>query len=233
MSSIAELYALQEVDLALDAGRAALTDVESNLGESEEVTEATEAQAECQDALQAAQREFKLRENDADQQREKIAKVEQQLYKSGVRNPKELEDLQQDVDSLRRRRSELEDQALEAMEAMEQAQQALDDAQQHLSQLTNAHDTGQKELGGRRGSLEAEMATLEGRRTEQVALIDAALLPLYDRLRANRQGRAVAKVAGGACQGCRISLPVNLVQRARAGSEIVQCSSCERILYVS
>ena len=50
MPSIAELFALQEVDLALDASRDGLTDVESHLGESPEVTEATEAETEFQEA---------------------------------------------------------------------------------------------------------------------------------------------------------------------------------------
>ena len=119
------------------------------------------------------------------------------------------------------------------MDAMDQAQQSLKEAEEQLAELTKNHNSGQAQLGGRRGQLADELVTLEGRRTEQVALVDANLLALYDRLRANRQGQAVAKVAGGACQGCRISLPVNLVQRARAGNEIVQCSSCERILFVS
>ena len=234
MSSIAELYALQEVDLAIEADRAGLTDVESHLGESPEVIEATEAETECQEALRLAQREFKQREGEADQLREKITHVQEQLYRTGViRSPKELEDLQMEFDSLKRRRSELEDQALEAMDSMEQAQEALKGAQERLSELSETHDSGQEQLGGRRGQLEEELATLEERRTEQVALVDADLLALYERLRSNRQGGAVAKVAGGACQGCRISLPVNLVQRARAGNDVVQCSSCERILFVS
>ena len=234
MPSIAELYALQEVDLALDASRDGLTDVESHLGESPEVTEATEAETEHREALRSAQREFKDREGEADQLREKIEEVQTQLYRPGViRSPKELEDLQLELESLKRRRSELEDQALEAMDAMEEAQKSLKEAEEHLVELAQSHDSGQAQLGGRKGRLEGDLVTLEERRTEQLELVDANLLALYDRLRANRQGRAVAKVAGGACQGCRISLPVNLVQRARAGKEVVQCSSCERILYVS
>jgi len=44
---------------------------------------------------------------------------------------------------------------------------------------------------------------------------------------------SVAKVEGGACQGCRISLPMNLLQKARSGNSLVQCSSCERVLYLT
>ena len=233
VTSIAELYTLQELDLALDADRASLVDAESRLGESEEVVEARLAMAERQDALRSAEREFKEREWDADEVRRKIEPLERRLYEGSVRNPKELEDLQQDVESLKRRRSELEDRALGAMEALEQAQQAMTEAQRRLEDLTGSYETEQEELRGRLVSLKEEIGVLEGRRIEQAARINGSLLRLYEQLRATRQGRAVAKVEGGSCRGCRISLPVNLIQRARSGNDIVQCSSCERILYVS
>ncbi len=233
MTSVAELYALQELELALEANRAALADVQSRLGEPEELAEARRTADERQEGLRAAAKRFKEREWEADELRRKIEPVERRLYQGSVRNPKELEDLQRDVESLKRRRSELDDQALEAMEVLEQAQQALGEAQRELQELTDTCRAEQEELHTRQVSLEGEIAMLEGRRAEQATRIDGSLLRLYDHLSATHQRRAVAKVEGGACQGCRISLPMNLLQRARSGSEVVQCSSCERILYVS
>lgn len=233
MTSIAELYALQEFDLALEADRATLTDVESRLGEPEELVEARGTVAEREEALRAAGKEFKEREWNTDELQQKIEPLERRLYEGRIGNPKELEDLQQEVDSLKRRRSELEDQALEAMEGLEQAQQALAEGQRSLQQITDDSAAEQEELRDRQASLNKAIGALEGRRTEQGASIDSGLLRLYDQLRSTRQGRAVAKVERGACQGCRISLPINLVQRARSGSDVVQCSSCERVLYVS
>lgn len=233
VTSVAELYTLQEVDQALETKRTALADARSRIGESEELAEATRTAAELWEALRAAEKGFREREWEADELRRKIEPVEQRLYQGNVQNPKELEDLQRDVESLKRRRSELEDRALEAMEVLDQAQQALDDAQRELEGLTESTGAEQEDLRGRQASLEAEIALLERQRDEQATRIDSGLLQLYDRLFAIRQHRPVAKVEGGACQGCRISLPMNLLQRARSGSDVVQCSSCERILYVS
>ena len=232
MTSVPELYALQGLDLALAAARAALADVHTRLEEPEELATAREAEKERQEAARVAEHQFKEREFEADELRRKTEPIEQRLYQGGVRNPKELEDLQLDLDSLKRRRSELEDQALEAMDALEQAQQALSDAQRELQQLTEAREAEVIELHDKQASLEREIETVDEDRSRQAARIDEKLLGLYDRLSTSRQGRAVAKVEGGACQGCRISLPINLVQRARGGGEPVQCSSCERILYV-
>ena len=233
MTSIPELYALQEVDLALEVDRATLADVESRLGEPEELVEARRTVTEREEALRAAEKEFKEREWNTDELQQKIEPLEHRLYEGRINNPKELADLQKDVESLKRRHSELDDQALEAMEGQEQAQQALAEAQRSLQQITEDCAAEQEELRGRQASLKEVIGMLEGRRTEQGARIDDGLLRLYDQLRTTRQGRAVAKVEGGACQGCRISLPMNLVQRARSGSDVVQCSSCERVLYVS
>ena len=232
MTSVAELYALQELDLALQGRRAALADAQTRLGESEELTEAKELADERAKELREAEHNFREREAEADELRTKIEPVEKKLYQGNVQNPKELQDLQHDLDMLKRRRSELEDRALEAMEAVEQAQTAAEEARQALQQTAEAHGVSQEDLTGQSERTEQEIADLEARRAEQAPRIDAATMRLYEQIAAIR-GRAVAKVEGGACQGCRISLPMNLLQRARAGNEMVQCSSCERILYVS
>ena len=233
MSSIAELYALQEVDLALDVSRAALDDTRSRLDAPDQLEESREAAQEGQTGLKVARKSFKELEWEADDLREKIASLEARLYEGSVTEPKELADLERDVESLKRRRSELEDQALEAMETMDEAQGSAEEAQGSLEQQTDASEQEHQTLLSRQSTLEEEIVALEQRRSEQAHGINGSLLPLYDRLRANRQGRAVAKVAGGACQGCRISLPMNLLQRARSGNDVVQCTNCERILYMS
>jgi predicted nucleic acid-binding Zn-ribbon protein len=233
VTSIAELYALQETDLALEAARTALADVESRIGVSEELLAAREKVAERQDEVRVAEKRFKEQEFQSDEVTRKIEPFEKKLYEGSVHNPKELEDLQKEIDSLKRRRSQLDDEALAAMEQVEEAQQALRGAQLELEELERDLGAEQVELHDRKEQLERELAELEARRVEQAPEVDGSLMPLYERLAAVRQGRAVAKVVGGACQGCRISLPMNLVQRARAGKDIVQCSSCERILYVT
>jgi len=233
VTPVAALYALQEIDLTLDADRAAIADASLLLDEPEELAEARARLAERQEARHAAERLFKDQEAEADQVAAKIEPLEKKLYQGTLHSPKELDDLQRDIDSLKRRRSELEDTALGAMDALEGAQAAFAEAERELKELIARHGNDAEEARQRTAALETEIVDLERRRVEQAAQIEAPLLQLYERLRTNRQGRAAAKVVGGACQGCRISLPMNLIQRARNSNEIVQCSSCERILYVS
>jgi predicted nucleic acid-binding Zn-ribbon protein len=232
LTAVSELFALQELDSALDAARAAFEDARSRMGDSEELAEATAAIEEAQASHRAAERLFREREQEADELKHKIEPLEKKLYQGTVTNPKELEDLQLDIDSLKRRRSELEDRALEAMDALEAATQALDEAKRVRAEIEQRVGSEQTELHDRASTLEREIAELEPQREARAATIDPGLLRLYDELLAKRQRRAVARVVGGACQGCRISLPVSVLQRVRGGG-VIQCSSCERILYAT
>ncbi len=233
MTSVRQLLALQEVDLELAASRNALQEAEDLIGNTEELELAREEAALRKEELQAADSAFKDAEHEADDLRQKIEPLEKKLYQGTILNPKELDDLQKDIESLKRRRGQLDDEAIVAMDALEAAQRADAEAQSRLDAMEKDHAAGQSELHARIGELKEEIAELEGERGEQAADVEPSLLQLYDRIAAIRQHRAVAKVEGGACQGCRLSLPSSLIQRARGGTNVVQCSSCERILLVS
>jgi len=233
MTRVANLYALQEIDSALDACKASLVDVESRLGEADELVEVRQRALERQEALREVEKQQREQEWQIDDLRQKIEPLEKKLYGGTIRNPKELADLQQDVESLRRRQRGLEDRDLEIMVAVEEAQKEANEAQRALSETEEAWNAEQERLRQEQASLHQEIGDLEARHTEQVRLIEPATITLYEALRATRQGRAVAKVERGMCQGCRISLPMNVVHRVRSGAELVQCTSCERILYLS
>jgi uncharacterized protein len=234
MTKLSDLYGLQEIDLEIDSGLAALAEAEELTGETEELL-ASRADAE---SLQQIVRELQRNVHAAEQQVEdmtaKIQPIEKKLYGGSIRNPKELSDLEEDIRSLQSRKRKLEDQLLEVMTELEDAESRLAVGRQTLTELEATWQTEEARLLREQETLKAELAELDKRRNEQARLIGPATLKLYDALRSAHQGRAVAKVERGMCQGCRISLPMTLLQRARGSDEtFVQCSSCERILYVS
>ena len=42
---------------------------------------------------------------------------------------------------------------------------------------------------------------------------------------------SLAELGDGLCEGCFVNLPKNIVVRLARGTELVQCPSCDRILY--
>jgi predicted nucleic acid-binding Zn-ribbon protein len=233
MTTAAELFALQETDLANDGAVARLTEVEAELGETEELIETRRRVDLCRERVRPLEERQKGLDWEAEEVRGKAAAIENKLYGGTVRNPKELEDFQADLTSLRGQLSRREDALLEVMLELEDAEAGLRQAEATLAEVEESWKAQQTSLQETQAKLKEEIKGLEAKRTRQVDGMDAAALSLYQALRERRQGTAVAVVERGLCQGCRISLPMSVVQKARAGAGLVQCVSCERILLVS
>jgi predicted nucleic acid-binding Zn-ribbon protein len=234
MSKVSDLYGLQEIDLEIDDKRAALIEAEEAMGESEELIATRTGLEEQKQVVQELQKRMRDAEWQVDDLTSKLEPVEKKLYGGSVRNPKELAGIEEDVKALQARKRKLEDQALEVMSELEDAEGALTAAEQALVTLEGSWRDEQAGLLRKQEALRGDLGQLEKHRLEQSRLLDPSTLSLYGVLRSAHQGRAVAKVERGMCQGCRISLPMTLLQKARgSGDALVQCSSCERILYVS
>lgn len=233
MSTGRQLYELQEVDLEIEAKREALSDVGSRLGESKTIAEARVSLAREQESLAELQRNQRLGEWEVEDRRVKVALLEEKLYGGSVKNPKELASLNKQVENLKRKRKDLEDKVLDIMTEVETVQQGLATKSGEVGKLEENWREEQASLSRGQAEINVALGTLDRKRKDLVSRIDAASLELYQALKNKKQGRAVAKVERGMCQGCRIVLPMSELQRVRMGQELVRCSSCDRILYVS
>jgi predicted nucleic acid-binding Zn-ribbon protein len=233
MTTAAELYALQETDLAIDGAVAKLNDIEAQLGESEELVAAREAADLARQTVDEVQSRYKDLDAQAEEARAKAADIEKKLYGGGVSNPKELEGYEADLKSLRGQLRKREDALLEVMLELEETESALKDAEAAFAQAEAAWKADQGSLIEAQAALKEELAAHQALRADQTDGQDRAALALYDTIRQRRNGTAVALVERGLCQGCRIALPMSILQRARSGAGLVQCVSCERILLVN
>ena len=231
MTITANLFALQEIDAAIEACDRELEQLRGRLGDSETLAAARAALAEAEVQRRAAEARMRDLDGEAAGMAAKIAPVEKKLYDGSVRNPKELQGLQEDLEMLHRQRRALEDRQLEAMEEMEASGAALAAARKEAEAREGAWRADQGSLLAREQELEQEKARLAARRQAAQARIDGIRLALYDRLRRTKRGVAVVRIERGVCLGCRITLPTTVQQRARSGLQVVQCPSCERILY--
>jgi predicted nucleic acid-binding Zn-ribbon protein len=230
MTSAADLYALQEIDLQRDARRAIVADIEARLGESNELYEARETVEDSSaalDRLRKRQREFEAQLQDLDA---KITPLETKLYDGSVRNPKELTDLQKELDGFKERREKLDEQGLALMESVDAATKALAMARSEVERIEAAWQQGQEHLTATKAKAESELQSLDGQRGQRTKGMDLGALRLYEQLRGSKQGRAVSRAERGICQGCHVTLPTHLSQRLRIGRDLVQCPRCERIL---
>lgn len=231
MTWISDLRRLQETDVALDSRRASRSDAEARIGESDDLVATRASVEELAAALRVARGAQTDVELEADALKSKIGPAETKLYSGAIKNPKELADLQADIDQLKRHLSAVEDRDLEALAQLESAENAHRAAAAELAAMESAWSTEQAELTELVRTLAIEIAEHEVTRAEEAGEIAADVLRTYDHTRFARQGRALAKLDRNLCLGCRISLPTNVVNKARAGNVLVQCPNCERILH--
>jgi predicted nucleic acid-binding Zn-ribbon protein len=233
MSSVSDLYLLQELDSALDQATARLEEIERLLEETEELILARQVKEESDLAVD----ELRSRQKDIDWQveevRTKVASVDTKLYGGSVRNPKELSDLDADLRSLKALLAHREDGLLGLMVDIDEAEVKRSAATDAYTRIEAAWSAACKALLEERSSVEPDADSLRQRRLERTDALDRSSLSLYTLLRERKSGLAVAGVEQGMCQGCRITLPAAVVQRAKAGVGPVQCVSCERILFVN
>ncbi|MFA5367276.1 MAG: hypothetical protein WC333_05310 [Dehalococcoidia bacterium] len=233
MSEAKQLYDLQELDLELDSKRQALANTIACIGESDALIEGRAALAQMKNKLEETERLMRGLEMDVEDARAKAAAAGDRLYGGSVKNPKELVGLKDQVESYNRKIKELEDKILELMDEMEAEKGGIKSKQQEVAAVEEEWKKEQGLLLKQKEDIETEIAKLEFSRIETVSNIDAANIKLYENLRGKRQGKAVARVEQGMCQGCRIVLPMNKLRQIKTGNALVQCGSCERILYLS
>lgn len=219
--------------MALDGARARLVEIEAQIGESEALIAAREKAGEERQVV--TQRRSRLSETEwsVDEVRSKAAEVESKLYGGTIRNPKELSDLDADLSSLKVQVAKREDVLLSLLVEIEDAEAQLAGAEAALGEVESEWNQHQAALLEEKAQLEPRIASLQASHDNQSPAVDASSLRLYQLLRERRGGQAVAGVERGMCQGCRITLPMSVLQKARSGITLVQCVSCERILLVS
>lgn len=223
-----DIYELQELDMTLDTQRHSLGVVEARLGDDREVAEAS-AQVEAARHRRAdLDKEIHYREEGLGELTRKLTGEEEKLYGGRVTNFKELGDLQRETETLRQKLQEQEEQLLGRMEEAEATGEQMARDQQALETLRQQWQVEQEQLAQQKGELLQAIADLETRREDAIRRIEPASLRLYEDLRRSRQ-QAVARLEQGRCQGCRVGVSMNEIQKARGS--IIQCSSCGRILY--
>ena len=229
-SSISSLFALQALDQTLDAHRTALAAARAALEDDQALID---ARASLDDAARAqvdAARVQREHEFEVDDLRAKVEPLDQKLYSGTIKSPKELQELDHQVTTFKEMLAEREAALLDQIAVAEATSAAVNSAQKAIQVLDALRVTDHARLRAEIAQHEAAIAELDAKRAGAAALTEAQVLRVYEQLRPRTGGRAVARVERGMCGGCRIGLPVNIVSRARSGTMLVQCTSCQRIL---
>jgi uncharacterized protein len=163
---------------------------------------------------------------------ERAAQADKRLYGGASNDPRELQALQDDIASIRRRIGKLEDDELEIMELSEPVDAELATLGKRRSTLADQAEQVEAEIAAAESEITAELDEVRRQRAEAAADVPDELWPEYDRLRESLGGVAIARLVGSTCQGCHLGLSAVEVDRIRhlGPDELVHCEECGRLL---
>jgi uncharacterized protein len=231
MSAALGLFRLQQVDRQLDQARArhnAIREILENDAEVRAMLERTEA---ARDEKDQARRSLGDAELQVQSQQIKIQQAESSLYGGNVKNPKELQDLQNDVAALKRHLLTLEERQLEAMVRSESAESTMASMVAEDESLTARLGDEHRQLIEEQATLAKNIERLQAERQAVVGALAKQALEIYENLRQQRRGLAVAEVNENTCSACGTTLTAALRQNARSTTVMSYCPTCGRILY--
>jgi len=231
VEELARLSELQEIDQEITAREQALSALDDG---SEAQARAAQLQAELETArLSSREAEANLLDSDLELKSTEAKRktCEEKLYGGKIRNPKELGDLEHEVQILAHHIDQLTDRVLGLMDEVEVQRQdvraredALKQAESELEVITAKYQEVTTRLG-------AEIEELRKKRAQAAKDVrNSQLLRKYDEVRGRLGDPALLVISDGVCSACHLTLSLDLVRRLKAASQLDTCENCGRIL---
>ena len=229
-SDLERLISLQRLDSAADAARRRLADeperqkaLETRLESARQrVTHAKEQFA----ANQAARREI---DKEVAVHQGRLSKYREQAM--AVKTNVEYHAIQKEIGHAQSEIKTHEDRMLERMLEADDLTAAVKKAEADLAAEQKAVDGDRKAMTAEHSELQASLEQNAVERAGIVAALDKPTLAVFELVSKRRNGVALAEARDGICTICHVRLRPQVFNNVRRNEEIIQCDSCNRILY--
>jgi len=229
-SLILELQLIDNEIMQANTKLKSLPEVEQLLHIDKRVIAATDDVAKVSAEAEQITLELRRGEVDVETVTDRIKKDEARLA-SGNATPKELEQTQHEIQTLKKRQLALEEIELEIMvrsEAVSERSQVLNT---DLASLERLKSEINQRLTSATAEINSLIATKQKARDVVAVKIEKPLLDLYEKIRAS-SGVAAAALIGNKCNGCNLAINAVEMERIKslAKDELLRCEECRRIL---
>jgi hypothetical protein len=163
----------------------------------------------------------------------KIESEEKRMYSGKVSNPKELSNLTQEIESLKRQQDRMETELLELIERVEKVQEKLERKEEELRKKEREKEEEEENLADFVTEAEQMISMEEEALKKLRPEISDDLFSLYEKLKKRIGEQVVVELKRGVCRGCQMELPAEEVDKMlRQPDNIWHCTHCRRILIV-
>jgi predicted nucleic acid-binding Zn-ribbon protein len=225
-----KLVKLQEVEIETASVQARLagfprllTELDARLHASEgAVTLASGRLSEIQQTYRVQEAEAKLIQN-------RIVKSEEKLR--SVKTNKEYQSSLKEIDDLKRSLSTVEDRMIAHLEEMDLVAVSIATKEDELKLLSREIEEEKGRIRQSALSAQEQLDRLNDECAKIIAVIEPDLLKVYETVKQNSGGVAIAVVKNAVCLGCHVNLPPQMFHDLLHFDKLLVCPHCERLIY--
>jgi predicted nucleic acid-binding Zn-ribbon protein len=158
--------------------------------------------------------------------------MDKRMRMNRIKNVKELQALQREIDQMKQANSDLEEELIKIMQDIDAVKAQIKAKEAETDALQEELQRKQAELQTQIGGIDKAVSEAAARRQSIAAQLANDLISRYELIFARRGGTAVVEVSGGICQGCYMNIPPQLGNEIIKSEKLHLCPSCQRILYI-
>ncbi len=225
------LVRLQNLETAIEDSRRRIAahpqrveDADARLARAKDVVDGAKQR------LKESQESRREREKEATAYQTRLSKFKDQL--SAVKTNREYQAMQVEIETAQKGLGAVEEKVLERMMESDALTAEIKKAEQALVALQKEVDAEKKALAEERAAAEVALTQATEQRGAVIAALEPQLVALFENVARARKGVALCSATrDGLCSACHVRLRPQAFQEVRRNDQIIQCFSCNRILY--
>ncbi|HEY7163715.1 MAG TPA: C4-type zinc ribbon domain-containing protein [Candidatus Binatia bacterium] len=229
-SQIEILAALQTLDREIKRQNTAKQEILGEVDGKQKEMDAIKREIDALKSVFAEKEKFR-QEKDRSLQDEGKKAVDRRMRMNRIKNIKELQALQREIDQIKQSNAEVEDQLIKVMEEIDGVKSSIAAKEEDLAKVQSEWQQKQNEMREQVSRIDQEVAEQAQERQRIASQVGRDLISRYELIFSRRGGTAVVEVAGGICQGCYMNIPPQLWNEIIKSEKVNLCPSCQRILY--
>jgi len=228
---VQKLLELQKLDQQIASLRRDLDSLPDETSRRQRALDARRSEAAAKEkTVQEAELQVRTLELATRQGDEEVKKLDARL--NTVKNNAEYQATLLQIESVKRERDRAQEEALAVLDRLAPLHAARDEASAAARVESETFQRFLEEARKLREAREADVARVAAGRAQLLEGVASDLIGRYETLFRSRDGLAVCAVEGQVCQGCYNRITMNDIARLRGGSSIVECGSCNRMLFL-
>jgi predicted nucleic acid-binding Zn-ribbon protein len=225
------LIRLQHLDSQIEEARRSMAAHPQRLADADaRLSEAHQAVERARQRLKDNQEARRTLEKDVALYQGRIAKFKDQ--QAAVKTNKEYQALGHEMETAANDLAAVEERVLERMMEADAITADVKQAEAAFASQQKVIEAEKKELAADLAAVEVSLANATAARAALVNEIEPRLLGLFQQVGRARKGLAIVSTTReGLCSACHVRLRPHVFQQVRQNETIIQCESCQRILY--